>query len=363
MPTQPDASAAGAEYSLGDLQGLMLLKRSTGALALDGTAAIRLPSIQAPSLEGLSVAVPAPAPVTEDDIMERFDALCRERAPRRERTPGEEVAEGDDVLLDVLGYADGRLIPFSVRTDWSVEVAPEPLLPGFFEALVGATVGLSIGVELVLPETYAVASLRGATARFIVDVKAAHEVTPLEADSPELLTLLDAGATIEDVLQRLAEELFEERETEAQRELQERVMDALIERTHVALSQGLIDEEIRHQWAVVEYPVLVGKGFTPEELDEAWDGWRTDIATRLDAEWRLRGALALQAIAERDEVRPTFEDAEAFHDAITGSTEVSSEELEKLFDTSPTVLQRFENLVMHAATLDHVLSKVEVTVG
>jgi trigger factor len=363
MSTQPDSSAGGAEYSLGDLQGLMLLKRSSGSLALDGTTMVRLPSVQAPSLEGLSVVVPARAPVTEDDIMERFDALCRERAPRRERTPGEEVAEGDDVLLDVLGYADGRLIPFSVRTDWWAEVAPEPLLPGFFEALVGARVGLSIGVELVLPETYAVASLRGATARFIVDVKAAREVTSLEVDSPELLARLDSGATLEDVLQRLAEELIEEREAEAQRELQERVLDALIQRTHVELPQGLIDEEIRHRWAVAEYPVLVGKDFTPDELDDAWEGWRTDTATRLDAEWRLRGALALQAIAERDGVRPTFENAEALHDAITGSTEVSSEELEKLFDTSPGVLQRFENLVMHAATLDHVLSKVEVTVG
>ena len=363
MSTQPDSPAGGAEYSLGDLQGLMLLKRSAGSLALDGTAAVRLPSVQAPSLEGLSVAVPAPVPVTEDDIMERFDALCRERAPRRERTPGEEVAEGDDVLLDVLGYANGRLIPFSVRTDWWAEVAPEPLLPGFFEALVGAKVGLSIGVELVLPETYAVASLRGATARFIVDVKAAREVTSLEADSPELLARLDPGATLEDVLQWLAEELLEEREAEARRELQERVLDALIQRTHAELPQGLIDEELRHRWAAVEYPVLVSKDFTPEELEEAWEGWRTDAATRLDAEWRLRGALALQAVAARDGVRPVFEDAEALHDAIIGSTEVSSEELEKLFDTSPGVLQRFENLVMHAAALEHVLSKVEVTVG
>ncbi|MCP3140966.1 hypothetical protein [Pyxidicoccus xibeiensis] len=40
----------------------------------------------------------------------------------------------------------------------------------------------------------------------------------------------------------------------------------------------------------------------------------------------------------------------------------SSEELARLFDSSPGVLQRFEHLVRHAAVLDHVLSKVEVTV-
>ncbi|MFP2925267.1 peptidylprolyl isomerase [Pyxidicoccus sp. 3LG] len=304
MSTQAGSHGGGAAESLGDLQGRMLLKRSAGTLSLDGATGVRLPSVQAPSLEGLAVEAPAPAPVTEDDIVASFDALCRERAPRRERAPGEEVAAGDDVLLDVLGYANGRLIPFSVRTDWWTEVAPEPHLPGFFEALVGATVGLSLGVELVLPETYAVSSLRGATAHFLVEVKAAREVTPLDGDSKTLLATLEAGATLEDVLRQLAEALVEEREEEARRELHERVLDALVQRTEVDLAEGLIDEEIRHRWAVVEYPALVARGFTADELADAWEGWRTDAATRLDAEWRLRVALALQAIAARDGVRP-----------------------------------------------------------
>lgn len=271
------------------------------------------------------------------------------------------MAAGDDVLLDVLGYANGRLIPFSVRTDWWTEVAPEPHLPGFFEGLVGATVGLSLGLELVLPETYAVASLRGATARFLVEVKAAREVTPLDDESEALLATLEAGATLDDVLRRLAEELVEEREEEARKELREGVLDALVQRTAVDLPQGLIDEEIRHRWAVVEYPALLARNFTADELEDAWEGWRTDAATRLDAEWRMRVALALQAIAARDGVRPSYGDAEALHDAITGSTGASTEDLGGLFDSSPAVLQRFEHLVMHAATLDHVLSKVEVT--
>ncbi|WP_163997085.1 peptidylprolyl isomerase [Pyxidicoccus caerfyrddinensis] len=361
MSMQPGSPEGGAESSLGELQGLMLLKRSAGALALDGAGAVRLPSVQAPSLEGLSVAVPARAPVTEEDILERFDALCHERAPRRERAPGEEVAAGDEVLLDVVGYANGRLIPFSVRADWWADVTPEPLLPGFFEAMVGAVVGLSLGVELVLPETYAVASLRGATARFIVDIRAAREVTPLQAGPEELVRLLDSGDTLDDVLRNLAEELVEEREVAARRELQERVLDALVERTDVEVPQGLIDEEIRHRWAVVECPVLVEKEFNSDELAEAWEGWRNDATTRLDAEWRLKAALALQAIAVRDGVRPAYADAEALHDAVTEAANARSDELGKLFDSSPAVLQRFENLVMHAAVLDHVLSKMALT--
>jgi trigger factor len=139
------------------------------------------------------------------------------------------------------------------------------------------------------------------------------------------------------------------------------VLDVLVQRTEVELPPSLIDEEIRHRWAQQEYPVLVDKDFTTDELEEAWQGWRTHAATRLDAEWRLRVALALRAIAARDGIQPRIEDAEALCDAIAESAGVRPEELEELFDSTPAVVQRFESLILHAAALDHVLSKVELT--
>jgi trigger factor len=347
--------------SLGDLQGLLLLKRAPGMQALEGPAAVTLPAATAPSQEGLRVEAIPPAPVTEEDLLERLEALVQERAPCRERAPGEEVALGDEVLLDVMGYAHGALIPFSVRVDWRVMVAEDPLLPGFFESLVGAQVGLSMDVELQLPDTYAVEALRGATARFLVDVKAAYEPQPLDFESPELLPRLGLGATLEEAMQHIAEALTDEREAEARHTLLKRVLDALVERTEVDIPERLVDEEIRLRWLELEQPVLASKSFTAEEMEEAWQGWRQDPLTRLEAEWRLRAAVALRAICVRDGIQPDPEDVETLGGAIAEAAGIPLQGVEPLLRSRPGLAERFTHLVLHTAALDHVMSQVELT--
>jgi trigger factor len=362
MRAMPEDERGDTGRSLGDLQGLLLLKRAPGMQALEGPAAVTLPLpvIPAPSLEGLRVAATPPAPVTEEDLLERLEALFQERAPRRERAPAEEVALGDEVLLDVVGYAHGALIPFSVRVDWRTMVAEDPLLPGFFESLVGAQVGLSMDVELQLPDTYTVATLRGATARFLVDVKAAYELQPLDFESPELLPRLGLGATLEEAMSHIAEALTDEREAEARHALQERVLDALVERTEVDIPERLVDEEIRLRWLEREQPVLASKNFTQEEMEEAWQGWRQDPLTRLEAEWRLRVAVALRAICIRDDIQPDPEDVEALGSAIAEAARLPLQRLEQQLRSTPGLAERFTHLVLHTAALDHVMSQVEL---
>ncbi|QRK04339.1 peptidylprolyl isomerase [Archangium violaceum] len=361
MPTMPEDDRGDTGRSLGELQGRMLLKRAPGMRALEGPAAVTLPDVPAPSLEGLRVAAIPPAPVTREDLLERLEALFHERAPRRERAPDERVALGDEVLLDVIGYAHGALIPFSVRVDWRVLVAEDPLLPGFFEGLVGARVGLSMAVELQLPDTYGVAALRGATARFLVDVKAAYELQPLDFESPELLPRLGLGATLEEAMRHIAEALADEREEEAWLALQERVLDALVERTEVDIPERLVDEEIRLRWLELEQPVLASKNFTLEEMEEAWRGWSQDPLTRRDAELRLRVAVALRAICVRDGLQPDAEDVEKLGALLAEAAGLPPEGVEPLLRSTPGLAERFTHLLLHTRALEHVMSRVELT--
>lgn len=361
MSTSDDSTGSGKGMTLAELQGMRLLQRAPGMQALESAEPTKLPSVQeAPSLEELEVAVPTLWPPTEDDLVERFTALCRERSPRRDRAPGEDVALGDDVLLNVLGYANGRLIPFSARADWWTEATPDPLFPGFFEALVGAKVGLSIAVTLLLPETYAVESLRGAEARFLVDVKAAREVTLLTDESPELFSLLELGSTLDEVMENIARQLTYEREQQAQHEFQERVLDEVAGRTRTEVPQSLLDEEIRRAWTESEYPQLAHRNFEQEELQEALEGWLSDPFTRLDAERRLRISLGLQAIIAREQVQPREEDLVMLIDDIAESTQTTRQELGRLLQSDPAVMRRFENLALHKMAVDHVLSKVKL---
>jgi trigger factor len=97
--------------------------------------------VEAPSTEGLEVTVPAPPPLTQDELLRRFHELAREHAEVRNRLLDEAVALGDDVQLDVLGYSNGQLLPFSIRSNFWMELAPQEMLPGFADAIVGSGVG------------------------------------------------------------------------------------------------------------------------------------------------------------------------------------------------------------------------------
>ena len=116
-----------------------------------------LPQVKAPSLANLDIRVPQGEDLTEEDLLERFHELARAKAESRPRAEGEALAMGDDVCLDILGYANGRLIPLSTRVGFWMELAPQLMLPGFAEVIAEASVGDSVEVGLVLPDGLGVA--------------------------------------------------------------------------------------------------------------------------------------------------------------------------------------------------------------
>lgn len=362
MPSAPEQDAMehpSAESSLEELRGRMLLRRVSPAVALDGLS-VPLPPVSPPSLEGLTVRLPTVDPVTGRDIHARFQELRRESAPRRALAPEEAIAEGDEVLLDVMGFARGRLIPFSARAGWWAPVEPEPLLPGLFEALVGAQVGDVVEVALTLPPDYPVEALREEPAHFVVEVKAANELLAPDEASAECLALLGRGATLDEVMLRIGVELQDARELEAQREVQERVLDLLVERSAVAVPAALVDEEIRRQWMEAERPVLLRREFSPEELQDALAGWWEDPLTRGEAERRLKVALVLGAVAARERIQPRAQDLERLCEGFAGTAGLTRAELKRVLTSSPVVAQRAHNLLLHFATVDHVLARVSL---
>ena len=129
-----------------------------------------------------------PAPPTDADLAEHLARRIRKHALERERDPKENVAAGDRIRVDVIGWCEGSLIPFSVRwNDW-IDLEPMPELPGLAEALVGSLVEWDHTLSLVLPPTHRVVSMRGKQATYTVRIGAAREVfvapNPTEIYSP-----------------------------------------------------------------------------------------------------------------------------------------------------------------------------------
>jgi trigger factor len=330
--------------------------------ALTAGHEVSLPEAKAPALADLHVQVLAPDPVTAEDLMGRLHELLRAKAPRRDRAAGEPVALGDEIQVDVLGYAHGALIPGSVRVGAWMDLEPMPHLPGFAETVAGTRVGDGCALDLDLPDDYPVAQLAGAQARFLVEVRGARELSPMDPEAPSTLAALGLGATLDEALAAVTTQVDEERVALQALEVQDAVLDRLAELTEVALPDALVDEEIRRGWTTHEAPLLAQKGLQPDEQAEALDAWLRSDQLRAEAEKRLRVSLALEAVARRDGLALT-------DDAVRDTLEAVAEELgltlpdaARAVDEDPALAARVAQVARHLMLVTHVVQAAQVEV-
>ncbi|WP_304608602.1 peptidylprolyl isomerase [Hyalangium versicolor] len=321
---------------------------------------VSLPQVQAPSLEGLAVTVPAPEAFTVEDVHERFLELARPYATERARSPTEQIAWGDEVLLNLAGYSQGKLIPFSVKTDVWLPVEPEPLLPGLYEAMVGQVPTEGLVVDITLPPEYPVEALRGTSARFLVHIQAAREVTYPDLESPEFLQQFGRGKTIEETTESIVEQMKEEHTQLLLLQARQQVLVEVAKRAAVEIPRELVDEEIRRRWGATEGVSVSELNFSDEEQEEALNSWLQDESLRDEVEMRLRIGLALGAIVKRDGLTLTPAFVEKVLLDETASQGLTPAEVAAALKAEPELQSRIEQVAWHLLAVDHVMKKAKI---
>ncbi len=334
-----------------------LLKMSPIA---DSKGPVDLPTVKAPSIEGIGVTVPKPADLTQDDLIRRFHELKREHGKQRDRAAKEAVQLGDEVQIDTLGYCSGKLIPFSARFGLWLELAPQEALPGFAEALAGESVGDAIEINLTLPANYPVEWMRNKPARFLVDLRAAKEVTMPDDEAPAFLKALKRGKNLDEVFDSIREELEDRLADTLTLEGENLVLDALVARADVTLSPKLVDEEIRRRWLALESKALISRGFEAAEQREAMQGWLEDPMTRADAERRLKIALVLRAVAEAEKLELTPAKLEEMAKAAGEGFGLTPAQVKEGLRESPELTEQMFQTGWHLLAVEHVMSKAKV---
>ena len=323
--------------------------------------AVELPRVEAPSLEGLTATLPAPEELTLERVQARFSELARPLATERAREYGERLQWGDEVLLNLVGYRrDGRILPFSVKTELWAVLQPEPMLPGLYESLVNQVPGEGLVVQVPLPDTYPVESLRGELARFLVHIQAAREVKYPHLPSPEFLQAFGRGSTPEEATRGVMEQMVREQREQARLQAQRQVLDEVARRTQVRLGDALIDEEIRRRWGASEGQAMLALELSDAEQEQALEGWLRDPATRAEAEQRLRIGLALGAIREREGLTLTPERVRELVRQGAEAEGLTLEEVSQSLRDDPQNQARLEQMALHLMTVEHVMSKARI---
>ena len=289
-------------------ENLLRGKLDRAPLAKGKTKVDALPDVDAPDLTEFAVDVPMPPALTEPMLQAAAAELARAHGEAVIRDAETPIEPGDEVLVDLVGYANGRVVPGSAKPQVWLTEEDEPALPGVRAVLNGQTVGKSVWAKVKYPEDAPIPFLAGQQLVYAVDVLGARAVQAAELDKPELLQ----AAGVEDLdglLGLLAEGLEAEREQTALRYVQLAVADALQEKLGpVEIGDDIIDAELEQRWNISEGEFLREKGLSVDDQAYARDAFVKDPSRRAELVHGLRTTMALAAIAKEKDLRPTREE-------------------------------------------------------
>jgi trigger factor len=295
-----------------------------------------LPEAKLGAYDGLEVPRREPA-VSGEQIDREIDAM-RERLARLE-TAERAAEDGDFVVIDYVGSlpigdadvgAGGRrrAQPFAggEGRDQLVELGGGNLVPGFEEALVGASAGEHREIDVTFPGDYPAEELAGRDAVFAIDVK---EVKRKELPAIDDDLAIDAG--FDDVEELRADVEKRLRELEQQRiagEFREAALDAAVAQADVPLTPRLLEARAKEMWERMLHS-LSHRGISREAYLQITGREEADVLSEMqaDAERALRREAVLNAIVAAEGIAPS---EEQLLEALAPSAEREGVAAEKL---------------------------------
>ncbi|MEP6593926.1 MAG: trigger factor [Acidobacteriota bacterium] len=264
----------------------------------------------------------------EDTTVDEALAGLRERAARYEPVEGRAVDAGDSVVMDLVrtamakAEADEPLVviagePAAPRaavepqTDRheavTVEIGAAANPPGFDEHLLGLNAGDEKSFEVQYPADYAIEELAGTTVTYQVAVKAIRRRVLPELDD-EFAKDLGDFENLEALRGRVRGDLEHEAMHEAEREARSELLAQLASRVTFDVPAALLDREIDRR--VEEFVRrLMDQQVDPMKVNINWEEFRDK--QREAALEAVRGALALDEVARREQIAATEEEITA----------------------------------------------------
>ena len=272
--------------------------------------------------EYIGVEAPRREPEVQDSEVEEELQGMRERLARLQ-TAERPAATGDFVVVDYRGSfpadADserdggeqaggaGASVPGGEGRDQLIELGSGNLIPGFEEALVGASAGETRTAQLRFPDDYGSPELAGREAIFEVDVK---EVKQKELPEVDEDFALDAGF---DDLAQLREDIrgriMSAEEARAEAEFRQSALDAAVANARVDLTPELVRARAQEMWERMLHS-LSHRGVSREAYLTISGRPEEEILKELEpeAELALRREAVITAVVQERAISPSEED-------------------------------------------------------
>lgn len=272
------------------------------------------PEVNVTAYKGLEAEKPS-VEVTEADIEEDLKHL-QQRNSRMVAVEGRPAQMDDIAVIDFEGFVDGVAFPGGKGENYSLTLGSGQFIPGFEDQIVGHNEGDEFDVNVTFPEDYQAEDLKGKAAVFKVKL---HEIKKRELPEINDDLIKDIGEfdTLDEYKAYVKEDLAAKKEAAAKDDVDNQLIDKLIENLEAEIPEAMyrnrIDASIqdfayRLQAQGLNIDTYVKyTGMDPESFRESF---------RPQAERAVKVRLALEKVAELENIVPTQEELDAEYEKM-----------------------------------------------
>lgn len=320
------------------------------------------PVFELPNYTGIELEIPAPT-INEEKMTQAFDSL-RKIYATYEPVEGRGLELGDFAVLSYTTQVDGKPLEevapngpkrlFSGNNAW-IQLAPEVLITGFCEAVLGLQPQETKDFELEVNSQFAVEDLHGKKIAFHVIVEAINkEVVPEWSD--ELAAKIAPGKTVEE----LKNIIFKKLESDAQQAFEARkrqgVVDNLLSQVQAEVPSHLVHSEMQK---VLREIVAENQDRGVPESDLLAQEHEIVGFAKKNAKDRVLGSFLLLKIAEKEDIRVSEDDFTAYMRAMSQKYNIAVPKLIKDITRKDAIDAVHEEILLDK-TLDFVVSNAKV---
>lgn len=274
------------------------------------TAEVALkPEVTLGKYKGVKVSK-ADTDVTDEEVSAEIDRE-REKNSRTVDVMDRPVQKGDIATIDFEGFVDGVAFEGGKGKDYPLTIGSGAFIPGFEDALIGASAGTDTEVNVTFPEDYQAAELAGKAAVFKCTVKKLQEKQLPELDDEFVEEVSEESDTVEEYKEEVRKKLAARKEADAKNAKENAVIEAVIADAEMDIPEAMIDTQQRQM--VQDYAErLQAQGISMEQYMQ-FTGMTVQTLmeqVKPQALKRIQSRLVLEAVAAAEKMEASEEDFE-----------------------------------------------------
>ena len=267
--------------------------------------------------------------VTDEMIDEEIDRV-RERNSRMITVEDRAAENGDTVVIDFEGFCDGEAFEGGKAEEYNLELGSGNFIPGFEEQIVGHNTGDEFDIDVKFPEEYQAENLKGKDAQFKIKL---HEIKKKELPEVDDDFVKDVSEkdTVAEYRDELKEQIAKRLESESERDLDDKLTNAIIEKVEGEIPEQMYDREAQNM--VREMDMRLRQQGMDFDTYMKYTGMDANAVLEMykpEAQRRVKMRLALEKIAEREKIEPTEEEINAEYDKMAEAYNMEADKVKEI---------------------------------